>query len=204
VARRLHRFLLLAAVVAAAAVAASTASAGNGLGSLTTALIGGNCGSSSAVFARFGDPRSYYFTSDGGFEARGAGWTFTGGAAVVPGSEPFALHSSSDRYSLLIPDGGAATSPSLCFGLLYPGVRMMVSGSGTLNVRVVSHGLLGSLSVLDGGTVAVHSGWAPTPVFSTALSQLDVPFGTKSIQIELSATGSVQVDDLYIDPFLSR
>jgi hypothetical protein len=198
------RFSLLVAAIAASSVAASTARAGNVLGSVTTALIGGNCGSTAPVFAPFGDQRSYYFTSDGGFEGGGAGWTFTGGAKVVAGNETFNLHSSTDRSSVLIPNGGTATSPALCFGLLYPGIRMMTSGSGTLHVQVVAHGLLGALSALDGGTVAVNGGWAPTQVLSTTLSQLNIPVGTKSIQIVLSATGNVQVDDLYIDPFMSR
>ncbi len=198
------RFSLLVAAIAASAVAASSARAGSVLGSVTTALVGGNCGSTSQVFARFGDQRSYYFTADGGFEAGGAGWTFAGGAKVVPGNETYNLHSSSDRNSLLLPSGGTATSPSLCFGLLYPGIRMMTSGQGTLRVQVVAHGLLGALSVLDGGTVTVDGGWAPTSTFSTTLSQLNIPVGTKSIQIVLSSTGTVQVDDLYIDPFLSR
>jgi hypothetical protein len=195
---------LLFAAIAASAVAASAARAGNILSSATTALIGGNCGSTSQVFAAFGDQRSYYFTSDGGFEAGGAGWTFTGGAKVVAGNESYNLHSSADRSSLLIPNGGTATSPALCFGLLYPGIRMMASGSGTLRVQVVAHGLLGALSVLDGGTVAVNGGWAPTQEISTTLSQLNIPVGTKSIQIVLSSTGNVQVDDIYIDPFFSR
>jgi len=204
VSRGFLRLSLLVAVIAASAVGASTARAGNLLGSITTAVIGGNCGSTSPVFAQFGDQRQYYFTSDGGFEAGGAGWTFTGGAKVVSGNESFNLHSSSDHSSLLIPNGGTATSPALCFGLLYPGIRMMASGSGTLHVQVVSHGLLGALSVLDGGTITVNGGWAPTQDFSTLLSQLNIPVGTKSIQIVLSATGTVQVDDVYIDPFLSR
>lgn len=201
---RSFRLASLVAVIAVSSVAASAARAGNVLGSLTTAVVGGNCGATSAAFSPFGDQRSYYFTSDGGFEAGGAGWTFSGGAKVVSGNESFNLHGSSDRSSLLIPNGGTATSPALCFGLLYPGIRMMAAGSGTLNVQVVAHGLLGALSVLDGGSVAVNGGWAPTPVFSTTLSQLDIPVGTKSIQVVLSSTGSVQVDDLYIDPFLSR
>jgi len=204
VARSSMRFSLLVAALAASAVAASAASAGNVPSSVTTALIGGNCGSTAQVFAPYGDQRAYYFTSDGGFEGGGAGWTFTGGTKVVAGNETSYLHSSSDRSSLLIPNGGTATSPALCFGLLYPGIRMMTSGSGTLHVQVVAHGLLGALSVLDGGTVAVNGGWAPTQVISTTLSQLNIPVGTKSIQIVLSSTGNVQVDDLYIDPFLSR
>jgi hypothetical protein len=198
------KLLALAAVLAAAMSAAATAQAGGLLGSAATQLIGGNCGSTSQAFAQFGDSRSYYLTADGGFEGGGAGWTLAGGAKVVPGNESYYLRSAGDRSSLLIPNGGTATSPALCFGALYPGIRMMVAGSGTLHVQVVAHGLLGSLSILDGGTFAVNGGWAPSPLLSTLLSQIDTPVGTKSIQIVLSATGSVSVDDIYIDPFCSR
>ena len=50
----------------------------------------------------------------------------------------------------------------------------------------------------------MSSAWAPTPVFGTTLSQLNVPVGAKSVQIRISTTGSVRIDDIYIDPFQSR
>ena len=198
------RCLLVIAVLATSAVAATTARADGGLSALTAGLIGGNCGATSSVFAPWGDGRQYYFTADGGFEGGGVGWTFAGGAKVVQGNEPSHVHSSSDHMSLSIPNGATATSPSLCFGLLTPGIKMFASGPGTLHVQVIAHGLLGGLSVLDGGTVAVGPGWNPTTDFGTLLGQLNAPVGTKSIQIQLTATGNVQIDDIYIDPFLSR
>ena len=120
-ARSSMRLSLLVAALAASAVAASAARAGNVLSSVTTALIGGNCGSTSQAFAPFGDQHSYYLTSDGGFEGGGAGWTFTGGAKVVAGNETSYLHSSSDRSSLLIPNGGTATSPATLLRAAHPG-----------------------------------------------------------------------------------
>jgi hypothetical protein len=69
---------------------------------------------------------------------------------------------------------------------------------------VIATGLLGVLSVLDGGTATVGTSWAPTPVFSTTFSQLNVPVGTKTIQLQITSTGNVQIDDIYIDPFVSH
>jgi hypothetical protein len=201
--RHLTRPLLFAAVVASFAVAAASASASGGL---LTSLIGGNCGSSLPVFAPWGDQHSYYLATDGGFESGGAGWTFSSGAQVVSGNEPFHVHAASDASSLSLPSGSMALSPALCFGVTTPGIRFFASSANgaTVHVRVVARGLLGVLTVLDGGTVTVGPSWAPTPVFSTLGSQLNALVGAKSIQIELSSTGDAQIDDVYIDPFFSR
>jgi hypothetical protein len=184
------------------AVPATTAKA-----DLLPSLVGGNCGTTSQVFKAWGDARSYYFTSNGGFESGSNGWTLAGGARVVAENESFNLHGKADRSSLLVPDRGTATSPKLCIGLLYPGIRMVAkspSGTGKARVRVIARGLLGVLAVLDGGTVTPGRAWAPTPVLSTLISNLNVPLGAKSIQLVIEATGDVQIDDIYIDPFLQR
>jgi hypothetical protein len=201
------RFISLALAALTSIVVAASAQAAVGSGSLTSTLIGGDCGATQTVFAPWGDSHSYYFTSNGGFESGSLGWTLTGGAAVVSGNEPNNVHAASDDHSLLIPSGATATSPELCFGLLTPGIRFFAtapSGPATIHVQVIATGLLGGLSFLDGGTVTVGSGWAPTSVFSTLLSQLNVPVGTKSIQLRITSTGPVQIDDIYIDPFISH
>jgi hypothetical protein len=200
VARSSFRLLALCAVSAVCAVSAATAKAG-----LIQGLIGGGCGPTTTAFAQWGDFRSYNFAS--GFESNGAGWTLGDGATIVAGNEPFYLHSDTDNSSLLLASGATATSPPLCFGLLDPGLRFLAvapSGSGTLHVQLVAHGLLGVLAVIDGGTIQVGPSWAPTEVFSTLGSQLNVPLGTKTIQVVLTSSGDVQVDDLYIDPWLMK
>jgi hypothetical protein len=205
--RTLRSALPIIAAAALACAAASSASASGVLGPLTTSLLGGNCGSTQAVFAPWGDPDQYYFTNNGGFESGSTGWTLSGGAQVVAGNESFAVHSASDSHSLLIPAGGSATSPADCFGLTTPGIRffaMSDSGPATIHVRVIASGLLGILSILDGGTATVGPTWQPTPVFSTTFSQLGIPVGTKSIQIQITSSANVQIDDIYIDPFCSR
>ena len=195
--RKAAPLLVLVALVAAATFAAS-AGAGGLLG--TT-----NCGSTSAVFSPWGDQHQYYFTSNGGFESGSGGWMLGGGATVVGGNEPFHLHSSQDGHSLLLPNGGVAASPWLCFGSNTPGIRFMAmspSGSGSVHVRLVARGLLGLLAILDGGTVEVGPSWAPTIDFGTTFSQLNSALlGANAIQVVISASGNVQLDDLYIDPF---
>jgi hypothetical protein len=195
---------LACAGLAVSAAAASTSAASASTSPLALSSLGSNCGPTQAVFSPWGDMSQYYFTASGGFEGGAPGWTFTGGARVVAGNEPFDVHGKSDSSSLLIPSGGTATSPPLCFGLNTPGIRFFAtsdSGPATVHVQVVANGLLGFLSILDGGTATVGTSWAPTPVFSTTLSQLS---GASSIQLRITSTGNVQIDDIYIDPFVSH
>ncbi len=196
------RLVALCVATAVCAVTAATAKA-----DLIQSVIGGGCGPTATTFAQWGDSRSYYFTTNGGFESGSSGWTLGGGAKVVSGNEPYFLHGTADTSSLLLPSGASATSPAICFGLLNPGLKFLAvapSGSGTLHVQLVARGLLGVLAVIDGGTVQVGPTWAPTEDFSTLGSQLNVPVGTKTIQVVLTSSGDVQVDDLYIDPFMSK
>ena len=194
----------LVAFISSVLVAAGSASGGN---SLSSALIGGNCGVTSTPFKQWGDQNAYYFTQNGGSEQGAAGLTLSGGAAVVSGNELFGVHAAGDGSSLSIPASGSATSPALCFGLLTPNVRFFAvsdSGPATIHVRVIARGLLGGLSVLDGGSASVGSSWSPTPIFATLVSQLNSVVGAKSIQLQITSTGNVQIDDIYIDPFCSR
>ena len=153
-ARYLVRLALLAAL-AALAIPAAAARAGGGL--LPT-LLGGNCGSDSAVFAPWGDHASYYFAPNGGFESGAAGWSLTGGSAVVAGNESYAVHGAGDAQSLSIPAGGTA-STTVCYGLLYPDVRFFVADASaqpaTVHVRIVTRSVLGILSTFDGGSFQV-------------------------------------------------
>ncbi|HUK45068.1 MAG TPA: hypothetical protein VLV28_07220, partial [Gaiellaceae bacterium] len=144
----------------------------------------------------------------GDFESAAGPWTLAGGAATIPGNEPYHVRLGSDATSLLLPAGASATASNVCFGLLNPGIRFFAAGVGgpaTLHVEIVTRSLLGLLSVLDGGTVTVAPGWAPTPVFSTAGSQLAMLAGAKTIQLRISTvSGNAQIDDVYVDPFCSR
>ena len=138
------RLIVLVAVATLTALGATTRAHADG------GLLGGNCGSTTQAFAAWGDPSSYYFPANGGFENGASGWALSGGAAVVNGNEPFNLHSATDSHSLSIPAGGSA-STSLCFGVLYPSLRFVAAGSGaTVHVTVSAQNLLGVVSTLDG------------------------------------------------------
>ncbi len=206
-ARSSTRILVLCLTAALAATCVSVARSDNGK-PLLTSLIGGSCGAGSTPFAQWGDSRSYVLVGGGDFEPGGSPWALTGGARIVPGNEPFHVSNPRDGSSLFIPAGGTATSSSICFGLLNPGIRFFATASGrqpvTIHVQLLAQGLLGSLTVLDGGTATIGAGWAPTQTFTTLVSQLNVPVGSKSIELRLTTTGDVQIDDIYNDPFCSR
>jgi hypothetical protein len=199
----MRRFTLLLLVLGALGLSATAATARAGL---ITSLVGGGCGSTSAVFAPWSDASDYYFAQNGGFESGTAGWELAGPAAVVAGSDPFAL--SGAGSSALQLDAGGTASINVCYGLTYPAIRFVAAGVGgpaVIHVHVVAHSVLGVLSVLDGGTFTVGQGWNATPKLSTLLSALAAPLGTKSMTLEISVdSGTALVDDLYVDPFLSR
>jgi hypothetical protein len=199
------RRLALMVLMVVTAMLASTA--GTARAGLIQGLLGGGCGPSVPVFAPWGDWAPYYLAPNGGFENGSANWSLSGGAAVVTqGNEPWYL-SGFGSHALQIPSGGSA-SINVCYGLTYPGVRFFAtgqSGEARVHVRVVSRSLLGVLSVLDGGTFSTNEGWAPSSKVSTLFSALAAPVGTKSMQLQFtSESGTVQIDDLFVDPFLLK
>jgi hypothetical protein len=200
----MRRLVLLLVVVVATAFAST---AGTAKAGLINGLVGGGCGFSAPVFAPWGDWSSYYFAPNGGFEKGSTGWSLAGGAAVVnANNEPWYLAGFGSN-ALEIPTGGSA-SINVCFGVTYPAVRFFVAGQhgpARVHVRVVTRSLLGLLSVLDGGTFTADEGWNPSPKTSTLLSSLASLVGTKTMQLQFTVeSGTAQIDDLFIDPFLTR
>jgi hypothetical protein len=200
----MRRTAVLLLVIATAALASTAGSAKAGL---VTGLLGGGCGATAPVFAPWGDLSGYYFAPNGGFESGSSGWSLAGGAAVVTQSnEPWYL-AGFGSHALSIPAGGRA-SISVCYGLTYPGARFFaagVGGSATIHVRVISHSLLGVLSILDGGTFTAGSRWSPSPKISTLFSALAAPLGTKSMELQFTVeSGTAQIDDLFVDPLLLK
>jgi hypothetical protein len=155
------------------------------------------------VFAPWGDEASYTLIPDGDFESTG-GWSLRDGAQIVADNEPYAVHDAQDSQALFLPDGGSATSGPLCIGLTTPGIRLFTTGAA-VHVSVVVSGLLGVLSTLDGGTVPATGTWRPSARIATTIGQLDGLLGASSVQLRLSASGGgAEVDDVYLDPFLTR
>jgi hypothetical protein len=199
------RVSALVAGLAAAVLAVPAANAG-----LISGLTGlGLCPAAAAShpFSSWTDYSSYELAPNGGFENGAAGWSLAGGAQVVSGNESFYANSASDSHSLALPAGGSATSGAVCVGgLTRSTVRFFASAGGssaaTVDVQIRLRGLTGGLlRILDGGSVSLAPGWQPTPV----LLALQLPIGTSSVQIALaSSNGTVLVDDVYIDPWLTE
>lgn len=150
----------------------------------------------SQPFAPWVDPASYELAPAGDFE--NPGWTLTGGAARVPGSESFAATGELGRWSLSLPAGATAESPATCVDAAYPTVRMFLSGTGLVAVSVVYGNL-----VIPAGVAVAAGGWSPSPVSLTS-SAIVALTSDGSAQVSLRLTtllGNVHVDDVFVDPW---
>jgi hypothetical protein len=171
----------------------------------------------SQPFAPWNDYAKYAFVPNGGFEGASSGWTLAGGARVVSGNESFSVHGSADRYALALPAGSTATTPPMCISLFSGKMRFFAANAGNsasrLQVQIFYNGgvggLLGGVGKLLGlseyGYVSGGPAWQPSPAIGMLGGTL--PLLTSSVQFRFSAPsdgGSFRIDDVYLDPFLSR
>lgn len=195
---------MLVVVAFALAIVAAGAPAASAHGSLLG--LDNDCGSTSQPFAQFGDYRSYTFGANGGLESGSTGWSLSGGS-VVGGNESYFVHSTSDRHSLSLGSGGSALTPKLCMGTTSTVTRFFVrSGNGgRVRVQVVLKNLLGQvLGILQVSDLSPGSSWQPGPAILNLDSLLGL-VGVSSMQLKFTMlSGSVQIDDIYVDPWASR
>jgi hypothetical protein len=199
-------------IAAALTCAVLFATASPARADLVDTLTGGACAEQvlDRPFLPFADPLSYVLAPGGTFEAGAPGWTLTGGAAVVDGSEPFALHAEGDARSLELPPGSSATSPAMCVGLLHPTLRHVARNRGgllsRLDVEVVfadGAGTLHAVPLLP--VTGLPGAWAPT-LPTPLVVNLATPLaeGLRRVAIRFSVperAGTWQVDDVYVDPY---
>ena len=203
--RHIRRLALaIGAVAAAAAFAAPTAQPGL----LLPPPPATPCAPSSQIFSPWGDSAYYQLAPGGSFEPGSFPWLLTRGARIVEGNEPFFVGGAGHNRSLYLPSGSTAYSPPACFGLGHWNVRFFAVNAGsrysTLRVSVVVQHLLGTLSILDGGTVSHTGVWQPSPKIGLLVSNLTSPLGGRSISFRFTPTGSNaawRIDDVYIDPW---
>jgi hypothetical protein len=165
------------------------------------------------TFNPWGDDAFYAYAPNGGLESGSAGWTLSGGAAVVPGSESFSVHGTDDGYSLSLPAGSSATTPPMCIGLFSGKMRLFTSNAGAsssrLRVQVIYGGGTGSLlglvsktlGLADVATLTSGSDWQPSAGVPMLGGQL--PLLTQYVQFRFTpadASGSWRIDDVYLDP----
>lgn len=206
-ARVLRIGLALATAAAVIGVVVPSASAGLLSGLLNIALP--PCGATTHPFAALGDNADYCAFANSGFENGSSGWALAGDASVVSGNEPWNV-SGSGTHSLELGPGASASSTPLPVSLLDPYVRFFAQSdgaSGSLQVQVVFHGILGNLTgLLNYGGLASgdYQNWQAT---APMRSWLALPLLTSSAQIivtNTSRSGDWQVDDFYLDPCVSR
>jgi hypothetical protein len=201
--RHQRKALIVVAVIVASASAALVKA------SPASALLGlGNpCGEQmSQPFAQWGDGNSYTLVPGGSFEPGAAGWSLSGGAAVVNENEPFAATGS---HALYLPAGSSATSPMMCVGTLSPTLRLFGYASSTrtpLTVQVLTRNIFGVLTIINLGIVYPgQTTWAPTSagLFLQGLGALLT--NTTSVAFRFApVNGSWTIDDTYVDPFLCK
>jgi hypothetical protein len=162
----------------------------------------------SQPFATWGDSSDYMLAPGGDFESGAAGWTLTGGAGVVPGSESFDETGSPGRSSLRLNAGASATSPPICVTAEYPTLRLFARGltlGSTVLVQVVYDGGLFANQTIPVGAIVGGSNWAPSPILST-LAEVDTALTGGATHVSLrftELTGSSQLDDVFVDPRLT-
>ena len=156
-------------------------------------------------FAPWLDPMSYQFAPDGGFESGADGWDVDG-ADVVAGNESHYVHDSGDSSSLKLGAGDSATSPTVCVGIEHPTIRFFTKkASGlfsTAAVEVLFETAGGTVVSAPIGVARGMSSWqpsAPLPIVANLLPLLSgdhTPVRFRFTQV----LGSIQIDDLYVDP----
>lgn len=157
----------------------------------------------SQPFKAWGDSAYYVLAPGGSFEPGSPAWKLSGGAKIVAGNESFYVRSKSDRYSLSMPAGSSVTTPPMCFAAGNWKMRFFGMGGGTVRVQIRVTSLLGVLSVLDGGSMKSGSVWKPSPEIGLLITNVGGILATNSISFRLVASGSLRVDDVYLDPWKS-
>jgi hypothetical protein len=152
------------------------------------------------AFQAWSDATSYFLA--GSFEPGTAPWSLSDGAAVVADNEPWYL-AGLGAHALQLPVGASATSSCQKAPHDRAVVRFFAHASdaaGAVHVEV----LVGD-DVADAGVVEVpQGGWLPV-----AQAVADWPAqsnGAVKLQVRLTSVGSgtVEVDDVFVDPYVSR
>jgi hypothetical protein len=202
-----------------AALAAAAFAAGGTIGN-TAAEARANAAAQAAVacdptqtqpFLPWGDLSYYVLIPGGALETGSNSWRLQGGARLVPGNEPYHVHSQSDDESLSLPPGSSAQTNKVCIELLSPTLRFFVVNEGSptslLHLDIVFRDDLGNiLKIAPIADLAGTSQWQPTLPLAI-LANVIVPAGVKVVQLRftpLGTDGAWRIDDAYVDPWVSR
>lgn len=157
-------------------------------------------------FAQWGDTANYVEAPGGSFESDAAHpWSTAGPVSFANDNEPWRVSGrATDGRSVVVAPGGSVTSTPMCAGLAYPTIRFFVrapkGGAALALVTARYTGPDGLLAALPLGIVRAGSSWQPGRATLTGSGVPLFTGTTLSIRIAPIA-GTVQVDDVYVDPF---
>jgi hypothetical protein len=206
----MNRTMVTLLAVAASAVAAAPAQADDAVVADTTAASRQEC--VAPVFDRpfvdFKDGRDYVLAPGGDFnDPSGAGWQFFGGARVVQDDPREGVAGG----SLLMSSGSVAVSPVMCVDMSYPTARLWartLDGDGDVAFSVSYAGTKTELRPQGVGHVkGDHGRWKLSGDVHIKPELAGKDDGWRKVAFVLTAGGKdgrFQIDDLYVDPRLSR
>ena len=160
------------------------------------------------------DPGQYFLMPGGDLES-GAGWTFSRGARITGGNEPFHVHSAADAHSLFLPPGATARSATTCVAFDEPTMRFFVRSTGSpvsllaveARIRTNVLGVTTETSLPLGAVLGTQQTWQPSLPVVFEFSANQVLGGTSTVDFRfrvLGLGGLWLVDDIYVDPFKDR
>ena len=176
-------------------------------GTKAAPVVGSPCADRvfSRVFSAFNDRALYTLAPDGDFEAGAAGWELGDGAALAGESSSIQLGAALGANSLELADGASAVSPEICVERGFPAFRFVTRSAdrGVLRVEVLYRD---GKKAKKAGRIKARADWHVTRKVSLAQGRFHVKRGrSANVQLKFTASsGSVRVDDVYIDPRLRR
>jgi hypothetical protein len=166
-------------------------------------------------FLPWNDSHRYFLAPGGSMESdlSSAGWSLSGGAGLVTGSESYDVTGAADSSSLGLPDGSSARTPPICVTIHDPELRFFVANGGkkdaVLKVTSLFLGNDGKWHSHDLGDVRANSGseWTLTKPLKFKDSIQPGPDRTGQVSFVFTPKddkGEWRIDDLYIDPLKSQ
>ncbi len=162
----------------------------------------------STPFSSWGDTNSYSLVPGGDFESSPTGWTLSGAASRVAGSDPFAITGSHGSWALSLPGGSSAQAPFVCVEGTERTYRFVAHSQGAAAIvlpELVYETALGNVTI-PGKPVTVTSSWEPSPILHTGALLVTGVTG-QSAHLALHFTtlaGKAVIDDVFLDPRMRR
>jgi hypothetical protein len=160
-------------------------------------------------FSAWSDYGQYTPVLNAGLEDGSAGWTLSGGAAVVAGNEPWKIGGASNTNALDLPAGSAAVTAPICIDATYPYFRLFARNASTgktaMKIEVLAYDTKGKLLKTTAyDYTATTSSWQPTGTVNISVFTPKTTVAAAPVAFRFTPTGPgahYQIDDVYVDPW---